>query len=117
MTAASIIASQPPASYEPWDAAVRAAKAATLRDPEAAAAAEQVLRALPRAALDGAAQSLLVELGYEVEVDGEFGPASQAVLAQLEADRRRDLPEDSIERLKAMAQLRWEETTFRVDLY
>lgn len=115
--AAWIIANRPPPGFQPWDAAVRAAKAAALRNPEAQVAADEVLAALPARALDGGVQALLAELGYEIAVDGAFGPASAEVLARFEADSGTTIPADRIARLKALAAAYWERTTFRVDLY
>jgi uncharacterized caspase-like protein len=101
------------------DAAVRAAKAAALRDEDAAAEARGLLAGLPPEAVDGAAQQLINELGGQVGVDGAFGPASvaalqQAIAAAGTAPPTSDTPAD---RAIALAQAYWATQKFRVDLY
>ena len=115
--AAWIIANRRPAGYAAHDAAVRAAKAATLRNPDAKAAALEVLTALPRAALDGGAQALLRDLGVEIEVDGAFGPNSQQKLDAFSAATGLEVPGDPQGRVLALAGQYWKQTPFRVDLY
>ncbi|MFD1343706.1 caspase family protein [Litorisediminicola beolgyonensis] len=115
--AAWVIANRKPAGYTPFDAATRAAKAATMRNAEAASEARKVLTRLGKSALDGGAQQLMRDLGADVSVDGAFGPGSRAALDQI-ADRfERQFPESPQERLLKLARLYWENTKFRVDLY
>ena len=81
--AAWIIANRAPAGYLPRDAAERAAKAAVLDGEDSAAEARRLLPTLDAQAIDGAAQSLLDALGGNVEVDGNFGPASVAEMQRI----------------------------------
>lgn len=115
--AAWVIANRAPAGFGPGDAAVRAAKAASLRNAEAAQVAMAVIDALPASALDAGAQVLLGELGEPVTADGDFGEASRAALARVAARHGATLPDDRKDRLMALAALYWTTNKFRVDLY
>lgn len=115
--AAWLIANRSPRGYTLFDAAVRAAKASTMRNAAAAAEAESILNGLSTSAIDGGAQSLMNDLGADVIADGAFGPASRAAAAELAQRFGRDIPEDPRARLTTLAQLFWEQTKFRVDLY
>lgn len=113
--AAWLIANRTPPGYQPWDAAVRAAKAAVLRNREAAEAAEAVLAALPARALDGGVQALMRDLGTEIAVDGAFGPQSAAALTALAERAGRRMPGDRAGQLRELARMHWERTRFRID--
>lgn len=116
--AAWIIANRKPAGYVPGDAAVRAAKAATLRNPEANKSANDLLARIGKRALDQGAQILIAQLGEEeLAADGAFGPGSQAALDRVSARYNVSFPADATERLKALARLHWQNTKFRADLY
>ncbi|MEM9247541.1 MAG: caspase family protein [Pseudomonadota bacterium] len=115
--AAWIIANRTPEGFTQGDAALRAAQAATLRNADAAQAAQRVLDGLPPAAIDAGAQAFMARLGAEVSVDGAFGPASQAALDALAAEHDRRFAADPMGRLLDLAQLSWELSSFRVDLY
>ena len=115
--AAWIIANQRPPGFTPFDAASRAAKAATMRNTEAATEALAVLDGLAPAALDGGGQQLMRDLGAEVGVDGAFGATSQAALDGLGDRHGRQFPDTPKDRVLALAKLYWENTKFRVDLY
>jgi TPR repeat protein len=115
--AAWLIANRAPRGYTGFDAAVRAAKAATMQNAKAAQSAEEVLAGLSRRDIDGGAQALMRDLGADVTVDGAFGPASRTAADQLARQFGRTLSPDPQERLKALAKLYWEQTKFRVDLY
>jgi len=115
--AAWILANRLPAGFTPFDAAVRAAKAATLRNSEAGAEARQVLAGLGQRALDGGAQQLMRDLGVDVGVDGAFGPASRDALDTLGVRKNHKFAGAPEERLLELAKLYWENTKFRVDLY
>lgn len=115
--AAWIIANRSPKGYSPFDAAVRAAKAATLRNQSAQNAALEVLAALPNAALDGGTQTLMRELGVAIEIDGNFGPNSTEKLNELARSKGVSISQDRQERLLALAKMFWEQSKFRVDLY
>ena len=102
------------------DAAIRAAKAAALRNRRGRRrGARTLLAGLPPEAVDGAAQELVNALGGQLAVDGSFGPASvaemQRVLAAAGAPRRR--PTQPADRLHALAGAYWTQQKFRVDLY
>jgi len=112
-----IIANIRPGGYALSDAAVRAAKAASLNNQDAAAAAFEVLNDLPNSALDAAAQSLMNDLGEQLSVDGDFGAASQAALDRVAVRYGRTIPSDRIGRLTALSKAFWEASKFRVDLY
>lgn len=112
-----IIANRQPGGFTLFDAAVRAAKAAALRNPQPAEEARSLLGQLNNSALDGGAQQLMADLGAEVTVDGAFGDQSQVALDALAADAGKDFPADRIDRLIALAKIHWERSKFRVDLY
>ncbi|WP_181366409.1 caspase family protein [Albidovulum aquaemixtae] len=112
-----VIANHQPAGYGSGQAAVRAAKAATLRNSEAVAAAEELLTTLPARELDAGAQALMLELGAEVTADGAFGPASEAALTDVAQRFGTQISSDPMERLKALARIYWTTNPFRVDLY
>ncbi len=116
--AAWIIANKRPTGFSPSDAAIRAAKAAVLRNRDAAAAAEKILAALPQREIDRASQMLVTELGEPLTADGAFGGQSQKALDRLAAAEG-DPPftGDATERLKYLAQLSWKRSGFRIDLY
>lgn len=116
--AAWIIANKRPAEYAPSDAAIRAAKAAVLRNRDAAAAAEKVLAALPEREIDRASQILMTELGEPLTADGAFGNQSKQALDRLAASAGyAPLDGSATERLKYLAQLSWSQSGFRIDLY
>lgn len=117
--AAWIIANRSVPGLGPRDAALRAAKAAALRNPEAAAEARQLLAALPPDAIDGAAQTLVNALGGQLAVDGSFGPASVAEMQRVLAAAGAPAPASDAaqDRLQALAAAWWMQQKFRVDLY
>lgn len=105
--------------FDMGDAAVFAAKAAALRDPDAGASARDVLGRMDRAALDSGAQMMINDLGGTVGVDGAFGAGSQTALEAMAAARGVTPYQgsDRIERLIWLAGLIWKQSSFRVDLY
>jgi TPR repeat protein len=115
--AAWVIAQQHPKGYGPGAAAAHAAKAAALRNPEAATEAKSLLSGLPAKELDAGAQALMADLGADVVADGAFGPASEAALSEIAARFKSDMPADRIERLLQLARIYWTTNPFRVDLY
>jgi len=114
--AAWIIANRAPSGYLPRDAAERAAKAAVLDGKDSAAEARRLLAALDAEAIDGAAQSLLDALGGNVEVDGNFGPASVAEMQRILGPGAAPATTPT-ERLLALARSYWQGEPCRVDLY
>jgi TPR repeat protein len=102
----------------PRDAALRAAKAATLRGADSAAEAQALLAGLPEGAIDGAAQMLVNALGGSVAVDGDFGAGSEAEMMRVLATRGETLTAATpVERLTGLAAVYWRQGVFRVDLY
>lgn len=116
--ASYLIASTNVSDFDIFDAAAVGAKAATLRNPDAAENARKLLASYPPKALNGGAQKLIVELGGDVAVDGAFGPGSQeamdAILARFDAGPAKSNP---VERILQLAALSWTTSRFRVDLY
>ncbi len=116
--ASYLIASAGVDGYDMFDAALVGAKAATLRNRDAAGRARDLIASFPRNALDGGAQKLIAELGGEVGVDGAFGAGSQKamdeVLARFDAGPAQS---DPLERILQLAALSWTTSRFRVDLY
>ena len=116
--AAHLIMSQGASNYDAFDAAVFAAKGASLRGNRYAAEAQELLGAFQPQQLDGGTQRLIVELGGQIKVDGAFGPSSQsamqAVLDQYDAGVAQT---DPMARLLQLATLSWRTNPFRVDLY
>lgn len=116
--ASYLILTEGASGLSPTDAALRAGRAAALRDPKSVERARKVLDALPAEAVDEAAQRLLQTLGADVTPDGAFGDGSQAAYQAL-ATQHGDtsLESDPIERLVDIARIHWSTTPFRVDLY
>ncbi|MEL6640958.1 MAG: caspase family protein [Pseudomonadota bacterium] len=116
--AAELIAVEEPSNYDIFDAAVFAAKAATLRDERAVEIALQELSYMSDRDIDGGAQKLMVALGSDVTVDGAFGPASQAALDEV-LTRLGAGPAETgaVDRILQLARLNWQQSSFRVDLY
>ncbi|MEL6235490.1 MAG: caspase family protein [Pseudomonadota bacterium] len=114
--AAWLVATAQPAGMTLADAAVLAAKTATLRDEAARADATDLLAQLPQEALRAAVQALLVELDL-AERDAPYDAASEAALAELAGQAGVALPEGARDRLLFLAQQSWERSRFRVDLY
>lgn len=116
--AAWIILNRDVPGLGPRDAALRAAKAASLRGADSAAQGREVIADLPDNAVNAAAQMLVNALGGSLAVDGDFGPGSQAemerVLAAHDASITASTP---AERLTALAAAYWRQGMFRVDLY
>ena len=116
--AAKVIATEAPSDYDIFDAAVFAAKAATLRDERAVERALEELSYLSDRDINGGTQKLILALGGDLTVDGAFGPGSQqaldAVLARLNAGPAET---DPTQRILQLASLQWQQSSFRVDLY
>lgn len=115
--AAWIIINQSPLGFTSFDAATRAAKAATMGNAQAAKAARQVLDALSLRALAGGAQAIMQDLGADITVDGVFGPSSRNALRDLSAEHGHHFTDDPKTRILELAKLFWVNTKFRVDLY
>ncbi|MCP5085759.1 MAG: hypothetical protein GY952_02995 [Rhodobacteraceae bacterium] len=115
--AAWIIVNKKVEGYSKFDAAVRAGQAAALRNREAAAAAEKLLRGMSKKHLNGGAQMLLNALGEDLTVDGAFGAGSKSALARVAENASLQAPKNPVQRLKFLAALYWQNSKFRVDLY
>src|SRR5690606_32208857 len=116
--AAWIILNRDVPGLGPRDAALRAAKAASLRGADSAAQGRELLAGLPDGAIDGAAQMLVNALGGSLAVDGDFGPGSQAEMARVLAARGENITATTpAERLTSLAAVYWRQGVFRVDLY
>ncbi len=105
----------------PADAALRAAKAALLPNEEPAAQAQSQLNARSRADLDRALQLALNELGENVSVDGQVGPATLAALENISAKFGVPVPyaaaNDPKARLLLAARVYWAQNPVRFDLF
>ena len=116
--AAYLILTEGAGGLSPTDAALRAGRAAALRDQKSVERARKVLDALPTEAVDEAAQRLLQTIGAEITPDGAFGEGSQSAYQAIAASHGDTSVEaDPIERLIDIARIHWTTTPFRVDLY
>ncbi len=116
--AAWIILNKDVPDLDAADAAVRAAKAAALRNEEAAARARQLLGALDARTLTRAAQRLVNEMGADVAVDGAYGGETRGALEKLgeSVGWRPDLS-SSEARVLSAAYIYWRKNPLRLDLY
>jgi TPR repeat protein len=116
--AAWIIANKRPEGFTSADAAVRAAKAAVLRDAQAASEALAVLGGLDRQALDMATQMLMREIGVSQAVDGVVGPLTLEALAPLAAAQGfPPPPDDALGRLLLAARIQWRKNGALIEGY
>lgn len=116
--AAYIIATQTPGDLAEADAALRAGKAAALRDANAAQTARELLAAMSSKSIDAATQKLMNDLGEPIAQDGAFGAGSQESLSRLLGKYDVGAAEtDPTERLIQLAHVYWTTSPFRVDLY
>jgi TPR repeat protein len=115
--AAWIIHNEKPAGFGLGQAAIRAAKAATLRNEEAASQAKSLLADMSAGEIDAGSQMLINELGGSVLADGDFGPGSQAALKELATEYSTSFDGQGSQRLLALAKVFWENSKFRSDLF
>ena len=105
----------------PADAALRAAKASLLAETEAADQARNHLETVSRTALDRALQMALNELGENLTVDGQVGPATQKALENVALEQGVPLSAatltDPKERLLLAARVYWAINPVRFDLF
>jgi TPR repeat protein len=114
-----VIAKSKPKGFGTADVAIRAGKAAALRNEGAVKSARNLLARLPEAAVDEATQMILQDLGAAITPDGAFGPASREalVVAAGKVDMAPPPGMNAIDRLVFAAQMYWKAGKFRVDLY
>lgn len=114
-----IILNQTPVGYTDVDAAVRAAKAAALQNPDAALQGDDLLQSLSDIVLNSAAQVLLVEMGHlQSSVDGQFGTLSLSAYEQALDGNADIVAEDEPHpRLVSIARAYYKDPKFRVDTY
>ncbi|WP_141117880.1 caspase family protein [Leisingera sp. JC1] len=100
-------------------AAARAGKAMALNDPDARAAARELLAGMTGADIAAATQSVLRGLGSSIAVDGQFGPASRRELADWarKAGLPATVPEDAVDQLQLAAQVHFALNPIRQDLF
>jgi len=115
--AAWLIHNKKPSGFGLGQAAIRAAKAATLRNKDASSQARSLLADMPRREIDAGAQLLINELGGSVTADGAFGSGSQAALTQLAEKYGATFAGQGSQRLEALAKVFWQNSKFRSDLY
>lgn len=116
--AAILIVNEGVEGYDAYDAAVFAAKASALTNQKFSNKTKEILKALPVDVVDGGAQKLMIELGAELEIDGQFGAGSQAILDEILASQGVEAAAaDPVERVIQLAALVWKSSPFRVDLY
>ncbi len=105
----------------PADAALRAAKAALLANEEPASQARSQLDRISRIDLDRALQMALNELGGNIAVDGQVGPATLAALENISAEYGVPVPyaanSDPKARLLWAARVYWAQNPVRFDLF
>ncbi|QDI75709.1 MULTISPECIES: caspase family protein [Leisingera] len=100
-------------------AAARAGKAMALNDPDARAAARELLSGMPERDVAAGTQYILRQLGSGIAVDGQFGPASRKQLENRarEAGLPAIVPEDPVSRLQLAAQIHFALNPIRQDLF
>lgn len=106
---------------KPEDAAVRAAKAVHLAGDEPTAKAREKLSDLPEPILDRALQMVLQEVGQNVSVDGQVGPATLRALDDASSANGVPVPfsvsSDPLERLLLATKIYWAQNPVRFDLF
>lgn len=102
-----------------YAAAARVGKALALNSAEASTAARDLLAQLPDNEIAAGTQHILRELGAEITVDGQFGPASRRALMDWarQAGLPEALPADAIARLQLAGQIHFALNPIRQDLF
>ena len=100
-------------------AAARAGKAMALNDPDARAAARELLSGMSERDIAAGTQYILRQLGSGIAVDGQFGPASRKQLENQarEAGLPAIVPDDPVSRLQLAAQIHFAVNPIRQDLF
>lgn len=100
-------------------AAARAGKAMALNDPDARAAARELLAGMSEQDIAAGTQYILRQLGSSIAVDGQFGPASRKQLEDhaREAGLPAIVPDDPVSRLQLAAQIHFARNPIRQDLF
>ena len=100
-----------------FDAAAIAGKGAALVGAQGNDRALEQAESMSASELDGGTQRIMVELGAEIGVDGDFGPGSRQALDALLAQHDMGPAEtDPLQRLIQVAALSWKLSPFRTDL-
>ncbi|MQQ07192.1 peptidase C14, caspase catalytic subunit p20 [Epibacterium sp. SM1979] len=97
----------------------RAAKALVLSNSGAQEAALKLIKAQSSTDIDAATQFILKGLGADIQVDGQFGPASRRAFDQIaeQAGLATAAPSDKIDRLREAARLHFALNPVRQDLF
>ncbi|WP_291732745.1 caspase family protein [Leisingera sp. F5] len=100
-------------------AAARAGKAMALNDPDARAAARELLSGMTETDVAAGTQYILRQLGAGIALDGQFGPASRKQLADWarKAGLPATVPGDAISQLQLAAQVHFALNPIRQDLF
>ncbi len=100
-------------------AAARAGKAMALSDPDARAAARELLSGMAETDVAAGTQYILRQLGAGIALDGQFGPASRKQLGNWarKAGLPATVPGDAISQLQLAAQVHFALNPIRQDLF
>lgn len=100
-------------------AAARAGKAMALNDPDARAAARELLTGMAETDVAAGTQYILRQLGAGIAIDGQFGPSSRKQLGNWarKAGLPATVPGDAISQLRLAAQIHFALNPIRQDLF
>ncbi|WP_323775635.1 caspase family protein [Leisingera sp.] len=100
-------------------AAARAGKAMALNNPDASAAARELLSGMAETDVAAGTQYILRQLGSGIAIDGQFGPASRKQLANWarQSGLPATVPSDAISQLQLAAQVHFALNPVRQDLF
>ncbi|UWQ34806.1 caspase family protein [Leisingera sp. M527] len=100
-------------------AAARAGKAMALNDPDARAAARELLTGMAETDVAAGTQYILRQLGAGIAIDGQFGPSSRKQLGKWarQAGLPATVPGDAISQLRLAAQVHFALNPIRQDLF
>ncbi|MEM9344221.1 MAG: caspase family protein [Pseudomonadota bacterium] len=115
--AALLIYNDGVSGYDPYDAAVFAAKASALVNQSFSEKTRELLEAMPPDIIAGGTERLIAELGGAPSVNGSLDDAELAAASDLVAAQGDAASEDPYERIVQLAGLVWKASPFRVDLY
>ncbi|QAX29520.1 caspase family protein [Leisingera sp. NJS204] len=100
-------------------AAARAGKAMALNDPDARAAARELLTGMAETDVAAGTQYILRQLGAGIAIDGQFGPSSRKQLGNWarKAGLPATVPGDAISQLRLASQIHFALNPIRQDLF